>query len=125
MAKKEARTRRIAPPPAHAAARCAAGHPEYADSRKKDLFPQVLGNGRSATEGQTGNGHCGHRAIASSFDRPPTLPRDLHPHRSPLTLDDDLTCCRVGTGEPIDILAHTTVAWVAWLSWWAVTAMGE
>src|SRR5215831_5833319 len=119
MAKKEARTRRIAPPPAHAAARCAAGHPEYADSRKKDLFPQVKGKRQVCDRGANGQRSLWpprHRVLVRQA---PTLPRDL---RSPLTLDDDLACCPVGPGEPINILAHATVAW---RSWWAVTAMGE
>src|SRR5262252_5728759 len=44
-----------APPPAPAAARCAAGHPyRYADSRQTDLFPQGTLSCRSATGGGRG-----------------------------------------------------------------------
>src|SRR5215467_1413986 len=61
--------------------------------RKKIYSIRSKGNGRSATEGQTGNGHCGHRASASSFDRPPLcratcIRTDPHNDHA-LTLDDD------------------------------------
>jgi hypothetical protein len=49
---KEARSRLATPPPAQAAARCAADVYRYADSRQRDLFPEEKrGNCRSATEG--------------------------------------------------------------------------
>src|SRR5262245_63876411 len=50
---KEARSRMATPPPAQAAACCAADISRYADSRRTDLFPRVKrgGNCRSATEG--------------------------------------------------------------------------
>src|SRR5215467_11962876 len=52
--KKGGANTRIAPPPAHAAAQCAAGHPRYPDSRPKDLFPLVIGELRVCNRGARG-----------------------------------------------------------------------